>query len=157
RRVYYARETGQAGGALHGEIASAVDFLHVIEPYKEQVRFGQVRYFAVPESMEYRRRTGIRHILSVAVEPPRTERSGNSDKEAGPQATHTAPIAEQINVAREHGVRFLTIPFLGANAREGFDTDVYKVLLDAATEAAGTPRSLRALYIGAYAASPDRR
>ena len=152
RRVYYESEGLKTAPPLEGEMATAVRFLHAIEPYGDGVPFGQVRHFSVP--IEYTQRTGIRHILSVAVEPPNRPPPGEN---AMPSKTVAAPLAAVIESAKEHGVRFLAIPFIGAHAGEGFDADVYDMLLAAAIDTASDPGSLDALYIGAYADAPERR
>jgi hypothetical protein len=156
RRAYYqGGEIESKGGAPTGEIALAIDFLRAVEPYSTEVRFGQVQYFAVPHSSEYWERTHIGHILSVAVEPVPDMQTVSA---ARPNAAQlVAPLTEMVEVAREHGVRSLAVPFLGAAAADGLDSNSYEVLLGVMIEAAHNPGSIRALYVGAYADSPVRR
>src|SRR5271165_2666944 len=153
----YEMEGLGAQQRLEGEMAAAVDFLQAIEPYRDSVPFGQVRYFAVRPGMEYATRTGIRHILSVAVYPisqePPIQTSG---KKTIPVSTLGAPVAEAINIAKKNGVRFLSIPFIGAKPDDD-DVEVYDVLLQTAVDAAKNPGTLTAIYINTYGDSPVRR
>src|SRR5208283_4644766 len=107
--------------------------------------------------MEYATRTGIRHILSVAVYPisqePPIQTSG---KKTIPVSTLGAPVAEAINIAKKNGVRFLSIPFIGAKPDDD-DVEVYDVLLQTAVDAAKNPGTLTAIYINTYGDSPVRR
>jgi hypothetical protein len=88
------------------------------------------------------------------VEPSARRPPGDVAK---PSTIVAAPLVDAIEKAREEGVRFLAIPFIGANAGEGFDADVYDMLLAVAIDTAADPGSLEALYVGAYADAPERR
>jgi hypothetical protein len=157
RRSYYEGEATNQTTNVNTETAAAIDFLRALEPYRAAVGQGGVRHFAIPANVEYRQRTGIRHIIGLAVEPTSLEPQGHRAKSRSSSVALAAPIARALREAGGRGVRFLAIPFIGATIEEGIDIDIYSVLLRAAIDTADNPGSLRALYVGAFADSPVRR